>query len=1085
MPIRSNDRRPSCGNTSIAGTKKFLGGCNQRFNRDNSHIPVLRNVTKVPSYYTENLGEPIDPYKRPYNTTPCDDYYSSLCYPEWWCGDGTNNHEYCGIPQSTDFYPCEESQSSFDIGPWHNCYEETNETMSLSSCKTQGYYKKVFAWKYWQGRYSYTSRMNNNTDYMQYCCDIDGFPMCVYHNYDPTHDTTKYLTISAEAEWSQESRYYPIISSETTYVDCGDYEMPIYCLTLGDPSTTTITANASAFCSVDKYGNVIAYQISSSSDPSYINQAKQYLSKVDGTSADAILAYCGAQPENVMPDVITGGGMDWHLEYHTFIQVCDDCGNNCTNVDYAWLIIDIAGGNTVTIQHFSVGCLAGCSNSSGCTTVYQSGIETYTISDLSVSWTLNGIFRSSSRTYEEITNASMTGHMSDPYPESDVQEDMEFLLSQWDLGDDAMYPWQIYPSNKKPVVHYNEIPRSPSTAWTENESGYGDMIGAPAPLGIDRVWSPDHANYCIITQPCSCGDPGKYLYVQTYGAWSTECGVPRATAWLDDFDASNLPDKAFTLANCGWTVVNQCAYNCLDTNDVRIIDDRLWGGKYAEVIYPKQSFNYARPCGVDKYQVAENKKLCATGSYNNIVAVEPTGPDTTDIPVNGYVWVCSVGGVTDGCYQVDAKTAYSVQLGQCIATASILPWSPVYECGSGMIGPLRWQTLQPAICGRIQIDSIESGSVSGSVTCSLQDPSWLANNEIITILSASTPQLNNTWTAIIIDNQHIALSGSNGNGWSPYVSGSGQMKSLNSKDWKWDDVGTKNDFISLSWMHNFRDIGEYTRLSEAVPSGNDCNDPNQYCPTAAVPPMPRPNTCGMPWSVEYFTAEDKCLPYSACKPSVAYWSPNEESFNTASSAINSAINLGWTTVGIDTQYRTLWQGAVKQTVDDYLGNPYSPCPCVFVEDLEYPELSYYDCNCTWLPSTLCENDIDLPELGICIKYYPAIDQFEARNSPPTGAPALPSDADYIGYLSQAQYQANYCEGNIAMPPVIPNENGGNGGGYWSSQCTEDGCDGCEAWTDWDSPWMTFLQKQQCVDAGGRFDEYYIRNGITSNFVSPP
>jgi hypothetical protein len=325
----------------------------------------------------------------------------------------------------------------------------------------------------------------------------------------------------------------------------------------------------------------------------------------------------------------------------------------------------------------------------------------------------------------------------------------------------------------------------------------------------------------------------------------------------------------------------------------------------------------------------------------------------------------------------------------------------------------------------------------------------------------------------VIDNQTIILSGSNGEGLSAYTSSTGTVKSYNSADYKWDDVGTKGDYVSIQWNTNYRDVGEYLRITESVAYAEaqvDC-DLNP-CPAPTVPSEPRPyqTICGMEQEVNSFSYDQFCLPLNTCSPAVAYYSPNSESFTKVSSSINSSYNHGFVIVDIDSQYGSRWSGVFKQSMADPL---FVTPPCICNNDVDP---AVYNCDpCNWIEDNgTCQEDDLLSDP--CIKYYPMRAYFEARNSVPSGSPALP-DGLTLEAMPLSEMTSSVCNSNgkgiYPMPtidaPSILDRN-------------EDGYVQVSAYP-YLTPWYDYESKLYCVCNDGRFTNQYMDNGIICDFSS--
>jgi hypothetical protein len=1085
MSLKSQDRRPSCGNTTASAPLLFFGGCYNEYNSTADKIQRLYNVTQVPSYAAATLGDPRTPYTRPEATLApdCSPYYTGTP-TSFVCGDGVNDNPYCGIPDPSEIISCSGLSQSFNVGKYTNCYassSNTNDTTSLASCRHIGY-KNVYAKKEWQGRKSYCSRELGLPDTFDWCCS------CTYtHAEDPTPDLTRYLGMSATFAETTFIQHYDKVTVCNPSPDCF---ADICCWTSTNTTDTTYTKNASNATHVDQQGNFYVDTCSSASsgyDPEFAGDfaalAFDELRITNGDRTDAYTFYCAEIPVGRTPETITGGGDAWHVEYTSSYTCCDECDVVCTTTDFVDLIIDIdLSSGTARVQEYqALICRDGCIC---CYEVTKIRDEQFSIGCTTYSKIFYSFFRSQSVSTETTINSTLTGTLSTPYTSDDVRAQVTTLLSYWDMGNDKIYPWRTDASNrtKGPVVHFHEGPKAPVMGECVPDVRYTAslVIGKPATgvIGIDKIWNPSYANYCMCD---SLVTPGCLSwYILDYGGWSDSIGVPLATDWLNDWEASQVPpDCAQSWTNQFYTTPNTCNA----TGPVRLYNDVLWACKYAQILFPKQSYSFARPCGIDRYQISESSGRCITGSIGNKLVAESTGTDFSLYAANDYVWVCGVSGIEDGMYKVSSVTGgYELTLGTGYISASILPTLPTTDCGSGMVGLLRWQTLKPAICGRISITSVTSGSNGSELTCSMAESTYLANSDSVIISSSSIAALNTTWTIGVIDNSTITLNGSDAITPSSYVSSSGNMRSYNSADYKWDDFSQKNDFRVQEYKYNYRDIGEYLRISSSytpMTEQVECSSPFSACTPMAIPTEPRPyqSNCGMPWEVSEFTSSTQCIPIQRCAASVMYSAPaGQDIFTHPSSSISSSYNAGFTLVYHDTQYGSNWKLGFRQSCADLL---YTTPPCVCSEIFVDPNTNWI-CDCNWLEDDgTCVDDTLIP----CVKYYPSRNYYECRQELPTGAPALPAGINY-GCLSLASMNvsATCPTGNICTPPwaFAPNVFG---------LYTADACNLINIET-WDDPWVLFLNKYNCVCSAGRWTSEYSQNGIECglsaiNYLSPP
>lgn len=1107
MPIISPDRRSPCGLASANQQVRYLGGCFQQQNKGYDGIPILSNTTKVPNYDPAHLGEPIDPYSRPNEATAPD----CSPYRDYECGDGINGNLYCGLPDpTTDFISCGVGHSSYQVGKYFNCYSASNATMSLSKCRNVGY-KNLYAHKTFPGRKSFCSRELGLPDSFDWCCSCAN-----YHAEDTTPDLTKYLEIHATVAkednvhtWSGDcgdptlgcpDPITHIPSGECcTEIDCADESYYCRCCpTFTDLGTNTATYAATNEVHMDIHGNLfVDTAISSSSEEGGAEVAFGLLDEVNGNKGAVLELFCQkANLEGRPPDVKSGGGDSWHLEWHDSWICADGCGNILGSGTFVSreLDIDFSVATLHIIERNYLTHLLGCSDD--CGAVFVTHDETFTVDCTNWARDYTYYFRSSSAS-EFWGSFSLTGGLGTPYTSAEVQSEITTLLNTWDMGDDAIYPWKTDSNlvTTGPVVYYDEGGGQPYIGATETIAPFtAEIYGKPAKIGngiLDRTWWPLAQHWCICD---SIVNPGCIQYfIKDFGGWSTECGTPAATAWLTPWESSQIPQGAFTMVNQFWTTPSTCN----STGPTQIYNDVYWACAYAQTIIQGQSYNAARPCGRDRYMISQSAYCVTDTSISGddiVLQLEDTaGLPNTTISTDDYIWVCGVPDVEDGMYIASAATAYTVTLGENLVSQSMLP-EPVLlsNCGTGIVGPLRWQTLQPAICGRISITNVTSGSDAHTpLTCSVgpSDELWLANDDQIVIADAVGSSINGTWTTIMIDNKHFVLAGSDGAGLSPYIGG-GYVKSYNSADYKWDDTQAKGDFSSIQWLWNFRDVGEYIRLSSSMVFNEgqvQCDAPFDPCPSISVPDCPRCNqgNCGMPWAVENIITGSHCLQITPCAPQVIFFhpDPDNQSFTKPGSTVQQGFCPGWHYVDIDSQYGSMWMAMPKVTMNDPLFQA-PPCPCGTYTDPD-TEITYYYCTCDfWREDDgSCIDDDPGSEDTQCKQYYPSRDQFESRMDAYPGWPAFPPGIT-IGCMSINDMNSNptVCNNTkeICYPPYSDANN------VFSFE--PGSCDVISVFP-YQTPWVTYLNKLNCVCNEGRWKNFYERNGIGCDFgnitILPP
>jgi hypothetical protein len=793
---------------------------------------------------------------------------------------------------------------------------------------------------------------------------------------------------------------------------------------------------------------------------------------------------------------VTGGGDAWSMTFE-IQRSCPSgpCNNTTEWVTKVVISIDYGAGTADYMEYEpDMRGYLGCPSDATCAPMDNYHHQHLSISETSYSYTADYTAANSESIWEE-GNSSVNGSLGTPYTGQQCFDDCVSLLANLPLDHDELLPWRRDSNvSMGPIAHYNEGwgGGQPSVGTCQSQTGsLGSeyVFGIPAPAGIDHVFNPLHPNICICTDDEDC----QTWYIKDRGAWNDEIGGGSPTDWTDRFQASVIPQGAF-VNNWSWVIPGTCNE---DVDCGPRPSPTIWMGKYAEISFNKQSFNYARPCGADRFSISESSVRCVTGSFGSTLSLDNYFGSPTDIQANDYVKVCGVSGL-EGIWTVQSRDSdYQITLQEPrLVSASLMPPMPYEDCGNGIVARLRFQGghhLLPAICGKIDIANVTS--LSGSVTCSLNGYPYLSNGDQVLIDSAVGGHINGYWNVLVLDSQTVGLVGAVFDPSSSYK-GHGLMSSPFAADWRWNDVSSKGDFSIYTWKYDYRTPGEWERLSASAAHNSgvgvcQLNDSMGCqtgcgavgtCPGPTQIPQPRANSCyGMEFTE--VTCSTQCLPFNACTPNVAFFSPNGETFKNSGSVVQAAKNYGFASysdVVIDTQYGCQWQSAVKQTITDPLW--VSPvCPCTPVYDPDTEELEGYTCNCSVLPDpgTCPADQAADPDLGQpCIKYVPSIPLFEARCEVPAGAPAFVNGFGQLGCLKVTDTNCN--SGNVCYPPQ-------GDGCAWFPEACGDGC-GCNAVAAWQLPWIDYLTRTDEVCNGCRFSPDYIANGFICDqelFVTPP
>ena len=439
----SPNTRPPCGQTNNRPVNWF-GGCYNQIDTTINGIKVKHNVTQMKDYASVAYNpNGINPYGFANQSGPGGG--APDCSP-YWPGDPTffvcgatggegNGSLPCGLPDPTDIMPCGGAPTqSFTagLGLYHNCFVQTDETKSFSDCRNVGF-KNAFAYKTQFGRLSYNSRQWGSQDIFDWCG-------CGYgngtHQYDPTPDDVRYLSMTATASFSRTGKVW-CISTADGCVECGDppVQTPNCCTSLGDPIWSgTDTGNASNAVHVDRYSGDFFVDSCSSGSSTYADvQGGCDCTTTAGTCCDNVSCVgAGNNPRD--PDQIAAaivqnandafgmlGAANGSILDVTSLWSFYDCAGDTTNCRCT-----VAGGGsawtaTFQIQRF---CSTG-----GCTPDFVS--EWVTVQVISVD-TVAGTADSIS--YQD----DMNGLIGCPYDGGCVPKD-NFFHQHYDISDTSYH----------------------------------------------------------------------------------------------------------------------------------------------------------------------------------------------------------------------------------------------------------------------------------------------------------------------------------------------------------------------------------------------------------------------------------------------------------------------------------------------------------------------------------------------------------------------------------------------------------------------------------------------------------------------
>jgi hypothetical protein len=1005
-----------------------------------------KNITQMIDYAPGVFGW-RDPYPfRNKDVPSCDTDYNPVCGIR----DTPNGEPYCGIPIPDDIKIMTGiGTSSFLVGPYENYYANTGQPQN-NPCDSISYigYKRAYAKKAFHGRYGFNSpgaKTPTSID-LSY-----GNIQCAELKPILSPDTVKYLSIDSVVSKTVTQKNYHKETTYSGYYICpdgqgNDWPTDNYCREYILDTTTSETNTAHVSTTVDRYsGNLTVNAYSSGSTMSgiewYYPEDQQISELYRANEALLMAGECDDPEYTILKRVIyylnnnqpaynmvfSGAGSSWTVEWHETIGY--DIG--CPTVHYEddrvryKLVISLPSTLDFYVSDVTKKCRNSC-DSEQCKPGW--GL----ISHDHYEWT-GTTYTHTLDTYPEVgsswqndteTHISVVTTLSNPYSTSDLQTDLTNLLANLPLDRDDLLPWrQDGNTTKGPVCYYDEHENSPIITGIPDNSSTGDTYGIPGPSGLDHVWDPAHPNYCICTYIDSNQQEQKTIYEKNYGAYNDSIGGGSATAWLNDYEASSVPDSAFVGNGFFWSLLATGNSG----NPTQFTTGLMWACKTAEVIFKKPSINFARPCGIDRFQIDNTKVLNISNISGSRVELEPTGPYVQGITTNTLVWLCAP--LYEGCYKVNKVDNYNINLVSCVVSGSNLPDKPIVECGTGIIAPLKWQTLKPAICGRVEVGYIDC--INNYIKPS--QPTYLVTGDAVTITGAVGGNINGVWSVIVNDNQNITLVDCVMT--NDYKANTGQLYSSNGADWKWNDTESKGEFVSIDWHFNYRGVGEYNRTLEQQRQFNNLG----ICTNPEVATLPAATNCG-DRTMTSVTVKNNCVSFNPCGASIAFYSPNGEWAN-----VSSSVNLGWGGATFDPDYSSMWQGNIRQAIDDpFWQRPPQPPEAVWNANTGGTQFITQG---AWVEDNgNCLTDTDNT------KYYPMPPQVEARTVVPIGAPALPSgitlftDTCTVPFNnSQDMFYGNECNTYSVNPYA--------------------------------TPWIDYLSQRACVCNDGIWANDYMKSGV--------
>jgi len=682
------EARPACGGEDLA-EQIYRGGPYQHFKSSEQNVQKYANTTLVDDWACPEddgwNGDGIPPYPR-------------LAGPDLVGGGGDCPGGTANCRLSTDD-PCTDSEKPL-CGPWvpgdfhtcisppppasgvvridNNCYSIVpGEYVDYSKCQKIGF-KAVQAGKWWQGRFGWVSHDFNGfsgiDDWQEAHCS------CAAETEQPAADDTKYLRLAVTA-----------LKEVTGTV--GTFEQAV---TLGRYDGVQVLDSCEAGGDHDNsvYAQGLIVMVNGSGIAQVISKYCALLAIYDGDPAYSV--------------VETGSAPDFHLE----ISQVSDTDNPLRFV--ADLHIPTSLADTASYVQTTWGYRSPSD------TFGTLGTTTFKITNTNWHYRLEnhgvdgplppppeeGLLTTDHGTSpagllppavppngQETVDATLT----EEYKSADVYEDQVAMLALWDLSDDIQYPWRTDPNvTVNPLVTRNEhytagLPAVGVACDYVDPAGAdfdGTIIGAPLPPGYGPHFDWRHKTWR------ACLDGGGILqwFIYGYGARRgdinlgdiTDSVMPlSATQWTDNFTASNLRPGAWLIFNNGFSMAQ----------------------KWAEIQVRRPSYNFARPCGDDRFLLDEPGVRCITdvsGDGGGTLFVVTIASET-NIATNDWCLVCWPGGsAANGLWKVKRLTATTYELETRVGAG------PSGDCGTGIFGKLRFP-LAPRACTGPWADSEPKG----------------------------------------------------------------------------------------------------------------------------------------------------------------------------------------------------------------------------------------------------------------------------------------------------------------------------------------------------------------------------------------
>lgn len=657
-------------------------------------------------------------------------------------------------------------------------------------------------------------------------------------------------------------------------------------------------------------------------------------------------------------------------------------------------------------------------------------------------------------TYHTSTAYTITVTLSVPYTEAEFQGDLYTLLGHWDMNDDIAYPWRSdgYLSIA-PLVTINQYPGGvqPELYVTEGESVIldgiedcafvdpgadlydGSVVGAPLPHGYGPHFDYHHKTW----RWCYGSDEEWHPYIYSYGAWS---GGPITITGPGSsfYDTGDTTDTVIPIAATQWTenycefatqtggVIDGWAPGNLPGGAWSKFDGVLgWCQKWVEAKVMRPSYNFARPCGVDRALPDETTVTCAYNAdgweFDTAAGVTAESGD--------LVMLCGVDGILDGVYVVDSHdiTYSHFVLNSTLGRVGLV--DPDRDCGSGIMGVVRFPGA-PALCESILVTAATQDGIT--VTITLDAPArYLRVSDYVDFTDVGGLGTNVAVTSIISTTQ-FTVTGT----LSPSTyAGGGRVSSNGAAADYWNDARVKGDYLWATWTMHGRDWQERARVITQYEGDTACDG-------APAGGQIRENIQGLSRDTIAMTFGQACAIWDACQPVKLGCVPLTQEDTT-----DWANNMAFGSIKTDGRYGFMWQADYFQHWDDYLWQ--APAPICVVDTPFSP----------WVEDP-----------GNCTGDYPFPPQIEARAEIPDNAGLGGDESPPVGQFRRVYTYAELLTAdplpNIILAPRV-------GEGYIEA----DGGNGIMLPKPQPATWVTYFAEEQCVCESGALAADYIKQGV--------